>query len=261
MNQLANTSFVQTDKHLTKSDRFKCITPAEIASVMDAYGFDLISLKTGRAKNPDRADFQTTIARYRARDNFEVLGCNFDIVFKVPHLYGALKGMLGMFRQVCKNGLIVGRDFEMIKVPHLERPVVELNTLIPMLVAQRTKLVEQVKSMQGIQVTKQQLAQLAETVAKIRLDGVENITRIEAADLLRPRRNEDVGSDLFTVLNVLQENALRYGMRYQTAKPDENQVLQYRNMTTRRVSETAVKSIDLNASIWDAAAKLLIPAA
>jgi Domain of unknown function (DUF932) len=258
---MSNLSFVQTQKHLTKTDRFKVITPDEIRQVMDTFGFDLISLKTGRAKNPDRIDFQTTIARYRSRDQFEVLGCNFDIVFKVPHLYGALKGMLGMFRQVCSNGLIVGRDFDVVRVPHLERPVEELNVLIPMLVAQRTKLVEQVKAMQSTQVTKAQLAQLAETVGQIRLNGVENITRIESQDLLKPRRSEDLGSDLFTVLNVLQENALRHGIRYQTAKADENGVLNYRNMNTRKVSEKSVKSIDLNASIWDAAAKLLIPAA
>lgn len=259
---MSNLSFVQTNKHLTKSDRFKVITPDEIRQVMDSYGFDLISLKTGHAKNPDRIDFQTTVARYRSRDGFDVLGCNFDIVFKVPHLYGALKGMIALFRQVCKNGLIAGRDFEVIKVPHLERPVEELNTLIPMLVAQRQKLVDQVKAMQSVTVTKQQLAQLAETVSRIRLDGVENITRIESQDLLRPRRQEDIGSDLFTVLNVLQENALRFGVRYQTSVTNqETGETRIRNVNARKVSETSIKAIDLNASIWDAAAKLLIPAA
>lgn len=260
MNQVANTSFVQTDKHLTKSDRFKVITPSEIQAVMDTYGFDLVSLKTGRAKNPDRIDFQTTTARYRSRDGFGVLGCHFDIVFKVPHLYGALKAMIGLYRLVCKNGLIAGRDFEIVKVSHLERPVEQLTVLIPMLVAQRQKLVDQVKAMQSIQVTKEQLAQLAETVSRIRLADVENITRIETADLLRPRRHEDLGNDLFTVLNVLQENVMRHGIRYQTAKVDDLGAMQYRNMTARKVSEVSVKAIDYNASIWDAASKLLIAA-
>lgn len=253
-------SFVQDQKHLTKSDRFQVIQPSLIQDVLDKHGFDLVHLKSGKAKTEDRQDFQTTVARYRSRDAFEIDGLSFDLIFKVPHLYGRLVGVLGLFRGICANQMNVGKWFECIKVAHTGNPIEVLNQMIPQLVAQRAKLIEQVKAMQSRDVTPTELAQLAQTVAGIRLADVENVTTIETRDLITPRRNEDTASDLFTVLNVLQENVMRYGIRYQTARVDEFGTVHERNMTARRVSDKSVKAIDLNASIWDAASKLLIAA-
>ena len=256
---IISTSFVQDQVHATKSERFKAIQPSQIATVLDGHGFDLVSLKTGKAKSADRADFQNTVAVYQARSsNLDVNGLDFRIVFKVPHLYGALVGMLGLYRLVCKNGLVVGvRNFETVKVKHMGDPVSELNSLIPRLVAQRQSLFDMVQLMQSRIVTPIELSQLATNVANIRLAQTENVSKIYAQDLLKVRRAEDAKSDLFSVLNVLQENAIRFGIRYQTETLDAQGQTVIRNGTARRISEQSVKSIDLNASIWDAATALL----
>lgn len=253
-----STSFVQDQKHGTKSDRFQAIQPAKIAEVLDAHGFDLVHLKTGKAKSPDRADFQTTVARYRSRDGFAIDGLGFDIIFKVPHLYGALQGVLGLFRGTCANQLNVGTHFENIKVKHVGNPYEDLNSLIPRLVAQRESLIETVQLMQARDVTPNELIQLANDVARIRLSDVSsNVVNIQTADLLKVRRQDDAKNDLFSCLNVIQENVLRYGVRYQVQTQDENGVVNLRNQTARKVREESVRAIDLNASIWDAATKLL----
>lgn len=254
-----STSFVQDQRHTTKSERFQPIQPSQIATVLDGHGFDLVSLKTGKAKNPDRNDFQNTVAVYQSRDtSLNIGGTDFRLVFKVPHLYGALVGMLGLYRLVCKNGLVVGvRNFETVKVKHLGDPVSELNNLIPRLVAQRQSLNDMILAMQSRQVSPIELAQLATSVAEIRLSQTENVSKIYAQDLLKVRRSEDQGSDLFSVLNVIQENAIRFGIRYQTETLDSQNQTVIRNGTARRVSEQSVKAIDLNASIWDEATKLL----
>lgn len=255
-----STSFVQDQRHVDKSDRFQPIQPSQIATVLDGHGFDLISLKTGNARKPDRADFQNTIAIYQSRG--ETLTAKGDlamrIVFKVPHLYGALVGMLGLYRMVCQNGLIVGvQNFETIKVKHLGDPVSELNSLIPRLVAQRQSLIDTIAAMQSRTVSAIELSQFATNVAQIRLGQTENVSRIMATDLLKVRRVEDNAADLFTVLNVVQENAIRFGLRYQTTTVNDRNETVVRNGTARRVLESSVKSIDLNASIWDEATKLL----
>lgn len=257
MTQVSN-SFVQTQKHETKSDRFQAIQPAKILEVLDGHGFDLVHLKTGKAKSPDRADFQTTVARYRSRDQFSIDGLGFDIIFKVPHLYGALQGVLGLFRGTCANQLNVGTHFETIKVKHVGNPYEQLNSLIPRLVAQRESLVETVRMMQARDVTPSELVQLAENIARIRLDGIDsNIVKIETASLLKVRRQDDAKNDLFSCLNVVQENIMRYGVKYQIETQDANGVTNIRNQTARKVREESVKAIELNASIWDAATKLL----
>jgi hypothetical protein len=252
-------SFVQNQRHDTKSERFQPIQPSQIATVLDGHGFDLVSLKTGKGRNPDRVDFQNTVAVYQARDEALNIGdAAFRLVFKVPHLYGSLVGLLGLFRLVCKNGLVAGvQNFETIKVKHLGDPVSELNSLIPKLVAQRAALNETVKMMQARDVSPVEAAQLVKNIAQIRLSQTENVIKVHAEDLLKVRRNEDNYTDLFTLLNVIQENAIRYGIRYQTETKDLDGNAIVRNGTARRISEQSVKAIDLNVSIWDEATKLL----
>ena len=252
-----STSFIQNSKHLSKSDRFKVIQPSMIETVLNDHGFDLVHLKTGKSKNPDRQDFQTTVARYRSRQAFEIDGLNMDLIFKVPHLYGKLVGVLGLFRGVCANQLNVGTHFKTVKVGHIGDPMSQLDTLIPELVAQHNQLAETVRIMQAREVNANELIQLAKDVSLARLDGVDNIQRIEYQDLLKVRRQDDVKNDLFSVLNVLQENAIRYGLRYQTTSTNEIGVTQVRNMVARPVKIESVKAIDLNASIWDVASKLI----
>lgn len=253
-----STSYVQDNKHLTKSERFQVIQPAMIGQVLSDHGFELVHLKTAKAKQADKQDFQTTVARYRSRDAFEVEGLSLDLIFKVPHLYGSLVGVLGLFRGVCSNQLNVGRHFETIKVRHSGTPLEDLNQLIPALVAQREKLIETVRIMQTRDVTPSEIIELAKQTAMVRLAGVDNAYNINFQDLITPRRQEDLKSDLFSVMNVIQENLIRYGVRYQTHREVEGQRTLVRNQVARRVNEASVRAIDLNGSVWDLASQLLV---
>jgi len=259
-NKSVSTSFVQDSRHVSKSDKFVVIQPSQIATVLADHGFDMVGLKTGRAKDSSRQDHQTTIARYRSNSQFEINGLNLDIMFKVPHLYGALEARLGFFRGVCANQWNMGQLFQVEKVRHTGDALNQIDTLLPRLVAQQASLIETIKLMQARNVTGTELADLAQLVAAARVDGIENVSRIETVDLLKPRRQDDTATDLFTVANVLQENATRFGIRYTTQSQDENGVINMRQYTSRRINEASVKAIELNASIWDIATKLITAA-
>jgi hypothetical protein len=262
MSNLAiSNSFVQNQTHATKSERFIPIQPLDIAQRLENYGFHLVDLKSGLARNPDRADFQNTIARYRHADAFKIQSGGrelyMDLVFKVPHLYGAIQCFVGTFRQVCSNGLTVGTKFVTGRVGHTGNALNQLELLIPTMVSQHDQLVDTIREMQARNVTPSELAQLASGVASIRLADTENVTKVFAQDLLHVRRGEDRQSDLFTVINVIQENVIRHGLRYQTTNTNEQGIVNIRNNNARPVKESSLKSIDLNASIWDEATKLL----
>lgn len=251
-----SSSFVQSEKFSNKSERFQVIQPSAIAEVLTDHGFDLVHLKTGKAKNAEKADFQTTVARYRSRDAFEIEGLSMDLIFKVPHLYGALTAVLGLFRGICSNQLAVGTHFETIKVRHSGNPLELLNQMIPQLVDQREKLVETIQLMRARDVTPGETLELAKSMARIRLNDVENIDYINFQDLLKPRREEDVKGDLFSAFNVIQENLTRYGLSYQTKKVIDGREVT-RNMKTRRLNEYSSNVVDFNGSIFDEAIKLI----
>lgn len=259
-----NGSFVQDQRHTTKTETFVPIQPAALAELMAAFGFDLVHLKTGRARLADRAAHQTTLARYRSKDAFGVNGSFYDILIKVPHLYGAIEARAGFFRGVCANQWNSGDLFDRIKVRHVGDPVSQLNALIPKLVSQREAYVDLIKSMQAKDVSPNQLVELAKEVAHLRLaDNKSVIKSVQYENLLKVRRPEDNQSDLFTVINVIQENVMRYGIKYQIETTDQLGLTTVRNQVARPVMRTrqgeieTVRSMELNGSIWDVATKLL----
>lgn len=259
-----NGSFVQDQRHLSKTETFQAVQPSMLAEVMSSFGFDLVHLKTGRARLADRAAHQTTLARYRSRDAFGVNGSFYDILIKVPHLYGAIEARAGFFRGVCANQWNSGDLFDRIKVRHVGDPVSELNSLIPKLVSQREAFVDLIKSMQAKDVSPSQLVQLSKDIAHLRLaDNKSIVKNVQYENLLKVRRSEDNASDLFTVINVIQENVMRHGIKYQVETTDQNGIAYLRNQVARPVMRTrqgeieTVRSMELNGSIWDIATKLL----
>ena len=261
-------SFTQDTAHGTKSAKFVTLTPSETAQIMADYGFEQVSLEMGRARIADRAAHQNVTARYRSRNALQIDGLWMDIISIQKHLYGADSFHIGTWRKVCGNGLTVGHKFVSGRVVHLGSAQSQLEALLPSLVAQHDQLVDHIRMMQARNVTPSEVAQLTQTVANLRLDGIKNIRSIQYADLMRIRRDEDRGTDLFTVLNVLQENVMRYGVRYQvesTQTDTRTGVVTnlIRNQTARPVTKTrqgdveTVRSVEMNASIWDAAMNIL----
>jgi hypothetical protein len=270
------TSFTQDQAHGTKTEAFVAIQPSQIATVLADHGLDLVHLRAGRARLQDRAAHQTTVARYRSRTPLSINGLFFDLVFKVPHLYGALQAFGGTYRQICTNGLVVGQKFFSGRIRHVGDAMSQLDALIPQMVAQHDQMTETIRAMMARNVTPQELATFAREVATLRLgsqidtalvpEGARRLINVQYGDLIKVRRQEDAGADLWSVLNVVQENTMRYGLRYQTETPDARGELYpkvIRNMTARPITRTrqgeteTVRSVDLNASIWDAAQALL----
>ena len=102
-----------------------------------------------------------------------------------------------------------------------------------------------------------QITELAEKFAEIRLAEVKNLVSFDSKELATVRREEDKGNDLFTIMNVLQENAVRTRLSYQVNSTDKNGNPRVRYMSTRLVRESSVKMVELNAQFFNEALKLV----
>ena len=67
---------------------------------------------------------------------------------------------------------------------------------------------------------------------------------VEPAQLLAPRRSEDIGNDLWRTFNVVQENVLRGGLARRSASN--------RLTRTRRITGIA-EDVRLNSMLWEMA--------
>lgn len=258
-----STSFIQDAKHESKSDRFKVITPSNIAQTLSDRGFELVNLKTGSARKTENKDHQRTIARYRSKVDTGLDGINFDIIADIPHLTGAAKFYIGLFRLVCSNGLVTQTNqFQFFKVRHSGNSMLEqLDMGINQLVASQNELITMVQSMQNVVLSPDQINLLAKKITEKRLEHVKNVKTIVYQDLVTPRRAVDQANDLFTVFNVIQENMMRKGFAYTLESTSDSGEVKTRYMTSRRMSDNSINAVDANILMWNEAREFLASAA
>lgn len=253
-------SFVQDQRHASKTDRFVPVKPEQLRQALESYGFEMIHLKTARARQADKINHQTTIARYRSRDAFEIDGHYLDIIVKAPHLYGKIQLILGLFRGVCSNQINVGEKFETIRVAHRKNPIEDLMNAIPQVLKQREQLIEMVRRMQSTRVTEVQAKEFARIVAQHKIEGArrkDNIKDVQASALLFVNREEDREPTLWNVFNTIQENVIRKGIVYtKTSKKGIDRL-----NITRALHDNSEGALKLNSFLWDVASEMVTQAA
>jgi hypothetical protein len=147
--------------------------------------------------------------------------------------------MAGVFRLVCSNGLIVGKNDTEIRIPHSGRAIDNVIEGSFRVINEFDQVTESIETMKAIVLPEPLQIAFAEAAMEIRFDDAEN-SGVKSFQLLRPHRLADKGADLWTTFNVIQENAIRGGLR--TIKRDERNQIQ-------RGSTREIKGIDQNVKI------------
>lgn len=152
-----------------------------------------------------------------------------------------------LFRLVCGNGLIVkSADIYRARIRHVdvtEQVVIEEANKVIHAAMQSAKRIEllQKKILKGYAVYN-----FATEASELALKIVGAV--IKPGDLLASRRNEDEGSELWHVLNRVQENLVKGGITYTTQKG--------RQMTSRGITG-ATPLIQMNERLWALAEEYL----
>jgi len=141
---------------------------------------------------------------------------------------GAYKFWQGVFRMVCSNGLITGDINSSMSVIHRGNILENVVQATYKIAEEAEETMEIIAEMKQLELTRREQLLLAEFALKARFGVVEpeaidaEYRELEAGtsgskalvtytpeSLLRRRRREDLGNDLDTVLNVVQENSLK----------------------------------------------------
>jgi hypothetical protein len=115
-----------------------------------------------------------------------------------------LQMSLGMFRQVCSNGMIrFDEHAESQKIKHTEINARDLDRFITPMNNKVNKLLTEVSEMKHRGLSIEDMRKLATEAASLRY---ANLDDINIDDLLIVNRVEDESNDLWTVFNRIQEN-------------------------------------------------------
>ena len=167
--------------------------------------------------------------------------------------FNSFKFLVGMFRLVCSNGLIVG-DNEMVNmsIKHINYDFEALRDIVKTAIEQVPNIVCQMNSMKNTILSEDDKIELAKSVVKIR-KGVEDNEKFEIdeetiMDILDPQRKEDKGDDLWTVFNICQEKMI---------KGEYSDIGSNNKPRKQRKITSIKKDIDFNQKLWAIATKFI----
>ena len=170
--------------------------------------------------------------------------------------FNSFKFMLGLFRLVCSNGLVVCDD-QMVNmsIRHINYTFDELRRIVATAIEQVPDIVNTMNKMRTIELSNDNKKELAKEMFKIRknLDENDNVEVSDEVleDILTPVREEDNKNDLWTVFNICQEKMIKGGF---SANTKNNKLRKQRGITSIK------KDMDYNQKLWGAASKYLMAA-
>lgn len=170
--------------------------------------------------------------------------------------FNSFKFMVGLFRLICSNGLVVcNNQMVDMSIRHINYDFEELRKIVASAIEQVPDIVNTMNDMRNVMLTDEQKTALATEVVKIR-KGIEDdenyvVDAEVVEDILTPVRNEDKGNDLWTIFNICQEKMIKGGFGFRGAT---NKLRKQRGITSIK------KDMDFNQRLWQTASQYLMAA-
>jgi hypothetical protein len=201
------------------SGKYTHIPTSIVVEDMSKLGWNVVDVKEVRARKG--IGFQKHLIVFRNND-IVINGEDGDVVF--PQLLltnshdgkSSFKFTAGIFRLICENGLVIStQTFENVKMRHMGYTFEELQQNIVSMVEKLPLTVETMNKMKNTLITSNEKLEFAKKAMASRFDVADiDDLKIDFESLLLPTRNEDLGDDLWTVFNVLQEKILNGDFQY-----------------------------------------------
>lgn len=213
--------FAQEPTNPNVSDKYVMASTETIIDDMAKLGWGVVDCKQQRANKRSNIRSFHMVA-FQNKDIFitkevdgeEVVDCFPRILVTNSHDgFKSFKFMVGCFRLVCSNGLIVATDkFADISIRHINYTFEELRNTITEAIKVVAEQVDTMNEMQNRELTQEEKYEFAETALRIRQteeDKKKEISKEVLDDILAPVRPEDNGNSLWVVFNLLQEKMIK----------------------------------------------------
>jgi hypothetical protein len=235
-------------KHPDRSSSYRHIPTCEVMNNLRDNGFHPVQVSQSGGKIADtiRGLFARHSIRFRQTENLVV--ARGDVVPELLLLNshdgsGSYKLYAGLLRIVCINGLVAGAgDIFQVTVRHTGNTDLPARVLAGSrkLIEGMPALFERIERLRNTPLTEARRINFARASLKL----VPSRLTFDASELLTPRRPDDMETDAWTTMNVVQENIIRGGV-----------VAFDRNGSKRRTSSISDVERDthINRSVWDLA--------
>jgi len=233
------------------STNFAYVPTYQILETLMEAGFNCFEVAQSRPYKREREPYVKHMLRLRYPAAARVNGLVPELVLVNAHngtsqyyLFG------GIYRFICANGMVVGDTFASMIVRHTGGALTRGRVLegsYSIVNDQMPQILSQVKEMQKKELTQIERLELADMALNIRY--ANTLPSFTGESLLTVRREEDAANDLWTTLNVIQENLVQGGASGRSTL--------FSRATRMRPIEQVDSLVGVNRKLWDVAATYL----
>jgi len=247
LKNIAPTLFTN-EPHFDVSDKYHFIPTIDVIEDIRLHNWYPVNVNVANVRDLEKEGFQQHCVRFR---HFEDLLNRKDnavelLLFNSHDRSKAFSISAGIFRFVCANGLVISDSvFEAYKIKHLGVRDNDVANAVANITSIKDKLIQKIEKLESITLNQNEKESFAKSSIPLRF---EEHLEINHKDLLIPHRMQDYKDDLYTVLNVIQENLIRGNI--QGINKDTK-----RRFTSKEITSSS-KDTEVNKGLWDIAEKI-----
>ena len=209
--RVAPSIFAQAP-HDSRSERYAYIPTAAVLTKLRGNGFEPFMVAQTRVRSEDRREFTKHMLRLRHASQTADKEAYEVILLNSHDGTSSYQMMSGLFRFVCKNGMVCGDLVEEVRIPH-KGNVADSVVEGAFAVLDGADLVREVRDdMRALTLNEGEEQAFAHAALQLRYDPEAGAAPVTERDVLRARRMDDTGDDLWSTFNRVQENMLKGGL-------------------------------------------------
>lgn len=233
------------EPHFQTSNKYHFVSSIDVINEIKSHNWHPVSVEQSSVKDEDKEGYQRHVVRFRHFDDLLSPKENAVelLLFNSHDRSTAFSISAGIFRFVCSNGLVIADSvFESYKIKHIGDRTNDIHTAIDKITSFKPQLEYKINTLESIILSEGEKEAFAKSSLSLRFP---KHLEVDHKDLLIPHRDEDQKDDLYTTLNVIQENLLSgnvSGVNKNTG----------RRFTSRETTSIS-KDKEINQGLWDIA--------
>jgi len=230
------------------SERYHFIPTIEVIERMRQQGWYPVSVQEAGVHIREKEGFQRHLVRLRHFEElFAPSGNAVELLLFNSHDRStAFSVSVGIYRFVCANGLVVSESvFETYRIRHIGERHSDVEEAVNRVSAFKPKLQRKIERFGRLRLSEQERQAFARAAIPLRFQEHLHVPPLQ---LLLPHREEDESDDLYTVMNVIQENLIRGGLsgrNEETGRP-----------FTSRELKSLPATVAVNRGLWSLAERI-----
>ena len=242
-------SLFQDQPYHEVSSKYHFIPTIEIIEQLRSENWYPVTVNEAGVRDLDKDGFQQHYVRFQHFS--DLINPNANVVelllFNSHDRSKSFTISAGIYRCICSNGLVIADSiFNSYKIKHLGERENDVIDAVSKITQIKPKLLSKISKFENIILNQDEKEAFLQSAIPLRFN--EHLELDNPNELLTPLRIEDEKEDLYTVLNILQENFL------------SSKVSGYNKETNRRFTSKQItsisKDVEINKGLWDIAERI-----